>query len=164
MINFSENNWFVKDEILYYSHFTDVAVARYIGENLFISLDISIIKHVFKLIDHLESNNIAYMYTSPNYITEDINMEEVLEYCFFAILDENVFAYIENRKYIEKLTAFIRLYDINMHYLKVVEELEFEKDIKIHNLITNQQYYKYENNVRNYIGKINRKIFLKLIE
>ena len=165
----SDRNWVIKNNIIYYHKYVDVAVLNIIDDIIWISLDRKIKKPIIKLIKHLTNLNVDFYFTTsfniPNKQIYKEDLQDIIENYLLSLTDELFFDDIFDTgfDYVQNLTNFMTDYDCHGLFKEPFENIKKYYLSEKYDWYTNKKYYIVKKEyIRDFISTLEREIKLNM--
>lgn len=165
----SDRNWVIKNNIIYYHKYVDVAVLNIIDDIIWISLDRKIKKPIIKLIKHLTNLNVDFYFTTSfNIHNKQIykeDLKDIIENYLLSLTDELFFDDIFDTgfDYVQNLTNFMTDYDCHGLFKEPFENIKKYYLSEKYDWYTNKKYYIVKKEyIRDFISTLEREIKLNM--
>lgn len=166
-----DQNWVVRNNILYYKKFALIPLANYINGDLYVNLEKRYLMGVIRLVKHLQRNNLSFMFVDNLTITEKFIPNENMDGIFFnnllSVNEPKFFKLIKDNQvnFIQIICDFIKLYNCHNRFIKVYDELKKNHyDASWYDWYDHQVHYRVKDKeVRDYYDSLFREIKLSLL-
>lgn len=166
----NDQKWSVKNNMIYYHHYCDIALVQKKDSTLWIILDQRATKRVLKLIRHFNKLGLEFYLSSKALnsnqdLTTEESKSEIIRNYLFALRSPNFFDGIVkiDFDFLQNLTSYIIKYDCWDLFKEEFEVAKKKANEKYWDYYSNTQTYDLKrNDIREYISGLERDIKINL--
>ncbi len=167
----NDSRWVVSKNIIYINHFAKIPILVKSGEDIWVYMDTSIIKYVFKLIKILEREKIDFLFKSTSiffdhkFDADDIHTRNLSHY-LINISNPIIFDGIEKIgfDYTKNIANYLIAYECYDIFQDVYKKVSKRLLSKSYDYWVNKDIYQTKReDIRNYISSLEREIKISLL-
>lgn len=166
----NDQNWSIKNNMIYYHHYCDIAVLQKRETQYWVILDLRVTKKVLKLVKHLVKNDVKFFFSSKALnsnqdLSTQESKEEIIRNYLHALSNSQFFDNISKTglDYVENLTRYLQETNSWEIFKQEFEEAKKKVNRKYWDYYTNKEHYNINReDIRDFVTNIERQIKLNL--
>jgi len=167
----NDSRWVVSKNIIYIDYFAKIPILVKSGDDIWVYMDVKILKYVLKLIKILEKQKIEFLFKSTSIFFDhkfdesDIHTRNLSHY-LMNISNPNIFDGIEKIgfDYTRNIASYLLAYECYDIFQDVYKKVSKKLLSKTYDYYTNKDIFQTNReDIRNYISSLEREIKISIL-